>query len=114
MLANKYRLTGQANFDKVLSTGEFVQAQSFGLAVLKVEEKRETKHGFVVSTKVSKQAVQRNRIKRALSEAVRFLTMDIKPGYDAVFLAKQQATKMSTDVIMREVRVALSRAGLLK
>jgi ribonuclease P protein component len=114
MLANKYRLTGQKNFDRVLSSGKMLQMESFGLAYLKSEEDKESRYGFVVSTKVSKQAVQRNRIKRALSEAVRFLTTDIKAGYDVIFLAKKQAIKMPTDKIMREVRTALDKTGLIK
>ena len=68
--------------------------------------------GFIVSTKVSKEAVQRNRIKRAMGEAVRFELMHIKKGFDVIFLAKQISTKKSTDEIMREVRGALEQAGL--
>jgi len=114
MLAKKYRLTGNDNFQKVLSSGKMIQANSFGLAFVKLGSQDESKYGFIVSTKISKEAVQRNRIKRALSEAVRFLTTDIKTGHGVVFLAKQQAIKMSTDEMMREVRVALAKAGLIK
>ena len=114
MIASQFRLSGQASFDNVLKRGRIVQAESFGLAYLDRGDDQVTKYGFIVSTKVSKLAVQRNRIKRALSEAARFLTGDVKTGFDVVFLAKPVGIKMSTDVIMREVREALIKANLLK
>lgn len=114
MLASEYRLSGQGNFEKVLAGGTFVQANSFGLVYLKRSDELVSRYGFVVSTKVAKEAVLRNRIKRALSEAVRFLVSDVKRGYDVVFLAKQKGLKMSTDEIMREVRGALLKAGLMQ
>ncbi|HJX59340.1 ribonuclease P protein component [Candidatus Woesebacteria bacterium RBG_19FT_COMBO_47_8] len=114
MLAKEYLLSGKKTFENVLATGTFVQAESFGLCFLEREDGLKSKYGFIVSTKVSKEAVQRNRIKRALSEAVRFLTADIVAGYDVVFLAKQKATAISTDNMMNEVRETLKKANLLK
>ena len=58
--------------------------------------------------------MQRNRIKRALSEAVRYEMAYLKPGHDAVFLAKGVSTKKSTDALMHEVKEALGKAGLTK
>ena len=114
MIASLYRLRGDKSFKDVLDRGRLVQAESFGIAFVKREDEDVPRFGFVVSTKVSKEAVQRNRIKRALSEAVRFMTGDIKKGYDVVFLAKQKAAKTSTDLLMNEVRGAIINAGLLK
>lgn len=114
MIASIYRLRGDKSFREVLDKGRLVQAESFGIAFVKREDNEVSKFGFIVSTKVSKEAVQRNRIKRALSEAVRFLTSDIKSGYDVVFLAKQKAAKTATDALMNEVREAIRSAGLFK
>jgi len=113
MIASVYRLRGNS-FKEVLDKGKMVQSDSFGIAIVKREDEEVPKFGFIVSTKVSKEAVQRNRIKRALSEAVRFMTSDIKSGYDVVFLAKQRAARSSTDVLMNEVREAIKTAGLFK
>jgi ribonuclease P protein component len=114
MIASQFRLSGQSSFDRVLKNGRVYQAQPFGLAFFNREDEEISKYGYVVSLKVSKLAVQRNRIKRALSEATRYLTSDVKKGFDVVFLAKQSATKISTDQIMRDVREAFAMAGLLK
>jgi len=114
MIASVYRLRGNNSFKEVLDKGKMVQSDSFGIAFVKREDEEVPRFGFIVSTKVSKEAVQRNRIKRALSEAVRFMTSDIKSGYDVVFLAKQRAARSSTDVLMNEVREAIKAAGLFK
>lgn len=113
-LAAKYHLKGKKKFDKVLSEGRMVQSSSFGIALLEHEEKELSCFGFIVSTKVSKHAVLRNRVKRALSEAVRFLMAEIKTGYDIVFLAKSLSLKKSTDELMAEVKPAMDKAKLLK
>lgn len=111
MLAARYRLKDKKVFDKVKAEGRFYQKVGFGAAVLKRDNEEQSRFGFVVSTKVSNQATQRNRIKRALSEAVRYNFDKVGKGYDVVFLAKSAASKMSTDDIMREVVVFLKEAG---
>lgn len=116
MLARKYNLKGKDNFEKVKEKGKIFQSTSFGIASLKREgnDKEDSKFGFIVSTKISGEAVQRNRIKRAMCEAVRFLLTDIKKGYDFVFLAKQISTRKSTDELMKEVKIALKDSKFIK
>ncbi len=111
MLATNHRLKGKNNFDRVKTEGRLYQKESFGALVLKRDNDGPSRFGFVVSTKVSSHATQRNRIKRALSEAVRYNLDKIGKGYDVVFLAKTPAARMSTDDIMREVIVFLREAG---
>jgi len=114
MLGLKYHLKGKKNFDEVLSKGKFVQSDSFGLAYLPGEAKEISLFGFVVSTKVSKHAVLRNRVKRAMSESVRYEMGGLKPGFMVVFLAKGMSLKKSTDAIMKEVALALTKTPLYK
>ena len=113
MVSKEYRLSGNKNFEKVFQEGQIIQAETFGLAYLNRGDNEVTRFGFIVSTKVSKLAVQRNRVKRALSEAVRFLTHQLEKGYNVVFLAKGQSMKVPTDELMREVGITLKKAGLL-
>ncbi|MFC1625573.1 ribonuclease P protein component [Patescibacteria group bacterium] len=113
MLARKHRLTGKSDFNKVQQKGKLHQFEDFGLVVLD-KGKGVSRFGFVVSTKISKEAVGRNRIKRALSEAVRINNYYVKEGLDVVFLAKSNIVRKTTDVIMKDVRDALKKARLLK
>lgn len=114
MLGLKYHLKGKKNFDDVLAKGKFVQSDSFGIAYLPSDQKEVSLFGFVVSTKVSKTATLRNRVKRAMSESVRFEMGSLKPGYMVIFLAKGLSLKKSTDEIMKEVALTLRKTPLYK
>lgn len=113
-LASKYNLKGKKKFTEILNTGKMVQSESFGIVFLPNDLKENSCFGFIVSTKISKHAVLRNRVKRALSEAVRFAMGEVKPGYDIVFLAKSLCLKKSTPELMAEVKPALLKAKLIK
>ncbi|OGM02618.1 ribonuclease P protein component [Candidatus Woesebacteria bacterium GWA1_41_8] len=68
-----------------------------------------SRYGFVVSTKIAKEAVHRNRIKRALREAVRHNLSILKNGHEVIFLTKRNIIRRTTDEIMKQVREALER-----
>lgn len=108
MLASKYFLRKESAIEKVKREGRLVQSQNFGVCVLDHEEARESKFAFVVSTKISKLAVQRNRIRRALIETIRVNMNKIPEGVDFVFLAKTSIARRSTDEIMKEVEKFLT------
>lgn len=107
MLASKYRLTGETNFKRVEREGEVFQYENFGLALFDRKDGEASKFGFVVSTKIAKPAVDRNRLRRIMREAVRTSLFEIKGGFDCVFLAKPIILRHPTDEIMREVKKAI-------
>ena len=114
MLARKNRLIGSKDFKRVEKEGTVYQSQNFGLAFFNRNDDDPTRFGFIVSTKIAKDAVDRNRFKRAMSESVRMSGVELKPGFDGVFLAKMSIIKSPTADIMKEVKNALRGAGLLK
>lgn len=112
MLSKKYRLIGAKNFTKVQKEGRVFQSKNFGVAVLDRKDETPSRFAFIASTKVAKEAVDRNRIKRVLGEGVRLSLFDIKKGFDMVFLAKPGITRIPTSEIMKEVRQCLKESGL--
>jgi len=102
MLASVYRLP-KNDFDKVKKDGRLYQSENFGAQVLPKELGGNLRFAFIVSSKISNQAVQRNRIKRAMSEAIRQRMNLFKRGYDIIFLPKREIVNKSTDVIMNEI-----------
>ena len=114
MLARKFKLTGAKDFDRVQKTGKVFQFADFGVAIVSRGDANLSKFAFIVSTKIAKEAVDRNRAKRAMSEAVRIRCIDLAPGFDVVFLAKTSINRISTTDIMKEVYVALKEVNLLK
>lgn len=79
MLEKKYRLKKKTAFSATYRTG--ITTHIGGITVFcgknKTEEKP-TKMGFVVSKKIHKRAVKRNRIKRLIREAVRIYIKENK------------------------------------
>lgn len=68
-----------------------------------------TRFGFTVSKKVGN-AVERNRIRRRIKEALRLLPAEIAPaGTDVVLVARRAALEMSFADLTGEVRAALIR-----
>ena len=114
MLARQYTLKGKKNFERVQREGRVFQSDSFGVSVLDRQDPEPSRFAFVVSTKISKDATQRNRIKRAMGESVRYERTRVKPGLDIVFLAKASSTQKSTGDLMTEVREAITQAGLIQ
>ena len=90
MLPSKNRLKKKINFARIEIDGSMYQSKSFGMGVF-----NPSRFGFIISTKISKKAVIRNRIKRIMAEVIRKNLVNIKNGYDVLFLIKHQAVKIA-------------------
>lgn len=97
------RLKKQKDFDLLKKKGKQVSTDLFNYVYLQEDTKRK-QIGFVVSKKISKKAVARNKIRRRLSEAVRLLLPRIKPGVKAIFFVKQKIKNSSYQEIYDRVR----------
>jgi ribonuclease P protein component len=86
MLPKINRIKKKNDFGIIFKKGASLRNNLFILKFLKngLEQNR---FGFVVSQKVSKKAVIRNRIRRRLTEAVKAKKEKIKNGMDLVFIA---------------------------
>lgn len=114
MLANINRLKSSNEFEKVRNEGSLKQFTDFAVIIRMRGDEDPSRFGFVISTKISKDAVQRNRIKRALSEAIRHVVVETKAGMDIVFLAKPTIARKSTQEIMNATKEALARLGIIR
>jgi ribonuclease P protein component len=73
----------------------------------------EVRFGYTVTKKVGR-AVERNRIRRRLREAVRLSRdLDVQPGHDYVLVARRECLSVPFPVLMRELArvVRKVRAG---
>jgi len=103
MLPKKYRLNDFWEIERVKKGGRLFQSSSFGVLVFYGNEKQNSRIAFVVSLKIAKRSVERNRAKRLLSEAVRGFLPLIKPGYDLVFLIKKNLIGKNRQEVEKEV-----------
>jgi ribonuclease P protein component len=80
----KYRLRGR-EFEEVLKKGKGFRVN--GLVLKLILKEKGKKFGFLISKKILKKAVQRNKVKRRLREILRERVEDIKDGVRIVFVA---------------------------
>ncbi len=112
MLAKDNRLTKKNDLGNVFKNGRAVRNDS--LVFKFVENKRNNpRFAFVISKKVSKKAVLRNRIKRIISESVRLKTRRLKKGIDGLFIVLPGVREEDFKKIDNVVERIFKQANLL-
>lgn len=113
MLPRIHRLTKNNDFLLVYQRGRSLTTELLVLRFAK-QEGDDLKIGFVVSKKIAKRAVKRNRVKRWLREAVRPFLPHLAPGNHLVFLARNGSEKSNFQTVRFQVEQLLIKGGLLK
>lgn len=112
MLPTSNRLVKKKDFDQIHKKGRFVGENFLAIKFLK-NNLTVSRFGFLVGTKISKKAVQRNLIKRRLRESVRLKLDAINSGYDIVFFTKPEIEGKSYEEINKAVENILEKGNLL-
>jgi len=86
MLAKENRLKKNKDFEKVFKQGKGLKQGFLYLKILKNKELSSSRFGIVASKNYSQKAVERNRIKRRISEIIRINLSEIKKGIDGVIV----------------------------
>jgi ribonuclease P protein component len=84
VLKREFRLRKKSEFAEMREKGRKLSSPLFGLVYLKSNE---PKFGWIVSKKISKKAVDRNKIRRRLAEVVKKNWID---GYKFLFLVRSE------------------------
>lgn len=109
MFSKKFRLAKTTDVQNVFSRGRSL----FGpLATIKFVSGVKHRLTVVVSTKVDKRAVKRNRIKRIVREFLRSDLPRLIPGDYAVVI-KPQAGRAEEKLILNSLELALKKNRLL-
>jgi len=112
MLKEKNRLQKQKDFEKVFKCGRSFK-KSFLYLKANKNGLESTRFGFVVSLKVSKKAVDRNRIKRLLREIVATNLQEIAGGYDIVIVVNP-GVEVDGVKLQESLNILLHEAGIFK
>lgn len=107
MLKKINRISKQSDFELIKKEGEMFSSPLFGMLVIK--DNQEKQFGFIISKKISKRAVDRNRIKRYLAESLRINLDKIKGNFKIVFLAKKLVLGATEEEIRKEVERCLEK-----
>ena len=113
MLPKKYRLVKENDFKQVFKSRKtFVQSFVF---IKLVENKLAfSRFGFVVGLKISKKAVERNRVRRQMQEIIRTSMADIQAGFDVVVMVKREIIGKPYQEVRMALIEALGKAGIFK
>lgn len=113
MLKKESRVRKQKDFDRIFGKeGSFFPGGFLAVKAVK-NDLGYSRAGFIVSNKISKSAVKRNRIKRLMRESVRLRWEEIIPGADVVFMARADISEMSFADVDKAVDSLLKKSGLL-
>ena len=104
------RLRRNADFQRLRKVGK-TRAHPYLVLSTAANDLLHNRYGIVTSRRLGN-AVVRNRAKRRIREAVRYWHPQIVPGYDIVFIVRQQMLHASYPELLEAVRVLLQRAGL--
>ena len=111
------RLRKGSDFQRVRQQGRSITSRLLILAWIPNEVGR-LRIGFVVSKRISKLAVERNYIKRLLSEAIwhvmQYRLPKLTGGWDIVLSARNQVTTVDLHTLEEDLVNLLQKARLLE
>ena len=113
MLAKPQRLVKQKDFEKIFKRGKSYYTKLIGVKIL-AGQSGFNRFGIVISTKVSKKATERNKLKRRIRQALRELDKKLKPGFDLVVVALPGFLNQGYEIIEEELEKIFKGLKLLR
>ncbi|HSX14792.1 MAG TPA: ribonuclease P protein component [Candidatus Saccharimonadales bacterium] len=110
MLARPRRLRSSRDINRVYKTGRFGGAENLSVKSLD-RHRADSRAVVVVGKKVSKKAVDRNKIRRQLSELLAKDWQQIKVGCDIVVTVKTSTLTLTVTQLEAQLKRALTKAG---
>jgi len=115
MLSYKNRFHGYNSLRYVYKNGDVIRGKSLTVKYSKNPRRKTPRVSVVVSKKVLKSAVGRNRIRRRIYEQVRLLLPDILPQYDIVCIVSSNELKVAASHELAElIHSSFKEAGIYK
>jgi ribonuclease P protein component len=108
----KLRLKLNREFSQVRREGHSIRGTLLTLGVLRVEQEKAFRVGFVTSRRIGG-AVMRNRVRRKLREIVRRRQHELLPGVWFVVIAQPASAAADWATLENEWRKLARRAGIL-
>lgn len=113
MLKKTNRITKDKEFDRAFKTGQSFYTKVFGVKAAD-NGLSLARLGVLVSTKVSKKAVVRNKIKRQIREIIQKELPHLKEGKDLVIIVFSQILDKNFEEIKEGVVFGLKKLKLYK
>ena len=113
MLPQTARLRKAKDFKEVFGKGKGVRDGNLFLKSA-ITKNKEVRFGIVVSKQVAAKAVERNRTKRLLREAIKDLLQEVQPGHDIVLVTLPGLRLENLQDAKQKVLSIIKKTSLLK
>lgn len=108
MLKKINRISSRKEFLEIKNKGVMNYSPIFGWLNLNLDDDQK-KFGFVISKKISKRAVDRNKIKRRLAEVIKKYLDSFEKGIRIVFFVKKEVLNKNIKEIEEEIKKCLKK-----
>ncbi|AFA50287.1 ribonuclease P protein component [Acetobacterium woodii] len=106
-------LSKENEFKQVFKVGDVFGNRVLVFYFLK-NEKKENRLGIIVSKKVSKKAVVRNKVKRRIKEAYRHNEDSFTKGYDIILIAKESIKDVPFSSLEKSLKHLFYKKNLMR
>jgi len=106
MLKKKNRIISSVAFEGIFREGEIKENECFKIIFSK-NNLDYPRYGIVVSTKVSKFAVERNTLKRKIRNILKDFLLVFSKGFDVVIIVKKNCLKISFSKLKESIKELL-------
>lgn len=113
MLAKQLRLVKEKDFKKIFKLGQSSYVKIFHLKIL-TNQLKSNRYGIVISSKVSKKSVERNKLKRQIRAIIKEFDKNLMSGFDLVLIVSPAALGQEYEFIKNELKRLLFRSRLFK
>jgi ribonuclease P protein component len=116
VLKKDNRLQKEKDFSRIFKSSRPVYSKNLVLRVSFLRDVSQApKFGFIISNKLNKLATGRNALKRQLREIIKQALPNLKTGFNAVIMVKQDFEKPYDQKVIREqAEELLKKAKLFK
>ena len=113
MLVKRLRLVKEKDFKKIFKLGKSFYTKIFRIKIL-ANELGFNRYGIVISTKVSKKATERNKLKRQIRAVIKEFDKKLITGFDLVIVVSPLALNQEYKFIKSELERMLFTLRLFK
>jgi ribonuclease P protein component len=115
MISRQYRFHGHGSLQYVHTHGQTQRGSGIALRYVANSRRETYRCAVIVSRKVSKSAVVRNRIRRRIYESVRILSSRFDGVYDIAFLVyEDRFADLPVETLVNEIEKLARKAGLIE